>query len=90
MRDTPRPAWVERPGKAPILVTPGTELGSATLGVFTVDVATGKATAAARIDRFATNDIEAVAATVVAGNLFVVWAETAAQTSIRAAVIPEP
>jgi hypothetical protein len=44
----------------------------------------------ARIDRFATSDIDAVAATVVGGNLFVTWAETASRTTIRAAVIPEP
>jgi hypothetical protein len=90
VRDTPRPVWVDRPGKAPILVTPGAELGAETIGVFTVDVTTGKATEAARIYRFATSDIDAVAATVVGGNLFVVWSETAASTSIRAAVIPEP
>jgi len=90
MRDTPRPAWVDRSGKAPIVVTPGAELGAGTLGVFTVDVATGKATEAARIERFATSDIVGVAATVVGGNLFVVWAETAETTTIRAAVIPEP
>lgn len=90
MRDTPAPVWVERSGKAPLLVTPGAEFGAATLGVFTVDVATGKATEAARIERFATSDIVAVAATVVGGNLFVVWAETASETTIRAAVIPEP
>lgn len=90
MRDTPRAAWVDRPGKAPLVVTPGAEIGAATLGVFSVDVATGKATEAARIERFATSDIDAVAATVVAGNLFVVWSETASETTIRAAVIPEP
>lgn len=90
MRDTPRPAWVARPGKAPLIVTPGSELGAETLGVYAVDLASGQASEVARIERFATSDIDAVAATVVGGNLFVTWAETASTTTIRAAVIPEP
>jgi hypothetical protein len=90
VRDTPRPAWVSREGKAPIVVSPGKDIRSPTIGVYTIDTAAGTMELVASIERFSTSDVDAVAATVVGGNLFVAWSETASEAKVRAAVIPEP
>jgi hypothetical protein len=90
VRDTPRPAWVSREGKAPIVVSPGKDIKSPTIGVYTVDTAAGTMELVASIERFSTSDVDAVAATVVGGRLFVAWSETANEAKVRAAVIPEP
>lgn len=89
VRDSPRPAYVRRGGKADLLVTPGSELGSPTLHVFEVDTVKRVANEIATIPRFSTLAIASVRATVVEGNLYVAWLDVSEDTAtIRAAVLP--
>lgn len=91
LRDTPRPAWIERQGKPSILVTPGADVDAKELSVWLVDPASGSATIAANIPRLSSRTIGAVKATVVGGDLFVAWLETDADSAtIRVSVVPEP
>jgi hypothetical protein len=91
IRDTPRPAWVERSDRPSLLVTPGTDIASPTLTVMTVDLGTGTTTTVATVERFSSLELAALQAAVVDGKLYVVWLETSDdQAVIRAAVLPEP
>lgn len=91
LRDTPRPAWVARPGKPGLLVTPGAELNAPSLRVLSVDVATGETHEVATVERMSSLDIAAVQAVVVAGKLFVVWLDEGPDhATVRAAVLDEP
>lgn len=91
VRDAPRPAWIPRDGKTGLLLTPGAELESPTLTVYSVDPFLGNLTELAPIERFSTSKIGATAAVLVGGQLFVAWldAEQGGET-IRMAVVPEP
>ena len=91
IRDTPRPAWIQREGKPSLLVTPGTDIASPTLTVLNVDLESGSTSVAATVERFSSLELAAVQAQVVGGKLYVVWLETGDdQAVIRAAVLPEP
>lgn len=91
VRDTPRPAWARRQDRPAILVTPGTDMASPELLVYTVDEVTGDASEITRVKRFSSLPIGAVQAAVSAGKLFVVWMELANEEAvIRAAVLDEP
>lgn len=91
MRDTPRPVWITRSGKPAIVVSPGSDLDAPSIGVYTVDPATGQTAPPLRIERFASSPIDALAAALVGGNLFVAWVDGGASTStIRMAVMAEP
>lgn len=90
IRDFARPAWVVREGKPAIVVTPGTDYKSGKLYVHTVDAAAKSAAKAAEIERFSQSNLDAIAAAVVGGKLYVAWLEVTSTATIRMAVLDEP
>ncbi len=91
IRDTPRPAWVARPGKSALLITPGADAAAPELVVYSVDPVTGATSEAARIARRSSLSVGAIQGVAVAGTLYVAWLEsTDVEAVIRAAVVPEP
>jgi hypothetical protein len=90
MRDTPRPVWIPREGKPALVVTPGAEVASPSIFVYTVDPASGAATLAASVDRFSTSDLVAIAAALAGGSLYIAWADGISTATVRVAIVPEP
>jgi hypothetical protein len=91
IRDTPRPAWINRPGAPAILVTPGKDIDAPEIGIYLVDPATGTTSLASSIPRLSSMTLEAVRAYVRGGQLFVAWVDTDETSStIRLAIVPEP
>lgn len=91
LRDTPRPVFIPREGKPPLLVSPGADLSAPTIGVFTLDTSAGALTRVASVQRFATTEIGGLDAVVVGSHLFVAWIDTSSDAAvIRMAVLPEP
>ncbi|UQA59624.1 hypothetical protein [Polyangium aurulentum] len=91
IRDTPRPAWINRAGAPAILVTPGKDIDAPELGIYLVDPDTGATSLASSIPRLSSVSLEAVRAQLIGGQLFVAWVETDLTSStIRVAIVPEP
>jgi hypothetical protein len=91
VRDTPRPAWVTRGDKPPLLVTPGADIDAPELIVYVVDPESNSAREARRIARMSSAPLRATEAVVVGGKLYVAWLDgTEAASTIRMAVVPEP
>ncbi|EYF02161.1 Hypothetical protein CAP_7372 [Chondromyces apiculatus DSM 436] len=91
VRDTPRPAWVAREGRPALLVSPGASINAPSLQVHTVDPESGVATLVTRIERLSSTNVDATAAVVAGGSLYVAWTDvTESAAVIRMAVLPEP
>lgn len=91
VRDTPRPAWVSRDGASSLLVTPGLDVASQKLHVYSVDPSSGANQEVATIDRFSTQPVAAIRAAIVGDLLYVVWLDVSNDTAtIRANVVPAP
>ncbi len=91
VRDTPRPAWVPRPGQRSLLVTPGGDVAAPRLLVLAVDPATGAHEEVARIDRQSTLELGGLGAAQVGGTLFVVWVDAGEDEAVlRGEVLSAP
>lgn len=90
IRDFARPAWLTRVGKAPIVLTAGTEYQSSKLYVHTVDVASKTSSKIAEIERFSQSNLDALGAAVAGGKLYIAWLDVSSTATIRMAILDEP
>ncbi|NUP05354.1 MAG: hypothetical protein HOW73_04750 [Polyangiaceae bacterium] len=90
IRDNPRPAWIPRGGGG-LLLTPGADISSPELHVYSVDTTDGTTKKVLSIPRRSQLTVGSVQAAVVGDKLYVVWLDVADDRAvIRASVVDVP